>query len=149
MIAERQGNFDKMENDLRAIISQDPENASALNALGYSMVLHTKRFQEAYDLIYRAYLLQPNSAAIVDSMGWVLFKRGELKQALYYIKKAMTMMPDPEIAAHLGEIYWQMGDRDLARKAWAQGLKKSPNHKNIITTMYRLNASVINPESIK
>ena len=149
MIAERQGNFDKMENDLRAIISQDPENAEALNALGYSMVLHTKRLQEAYDLIYRAYLLRPNSAAIVDSMGWVLFKRGELKKALYYIKKAMAMMPDPEIAAHLGEIYWRMGDRDLARQAWAQGLKKSPNHKNIITTMYRLNASVIDPESIK
>ena len=149
MIAERQGNFDKMENDLRAIISQDPENAQALNALGYSMVLHTKRLQEAYDLIYRAYLLRPNSAAIVDSMGWVLFKRGELKKALYYIKKAMAMMPDPEIAAHLGEIYWRMGDRDLARQAWAQGLKKSPNHKNIITTMYRLNASVIDPESIK
>ena len=149
MIAERQGNFDEMENDLRTIISIDPENASALNALGYSLVLHTKRLQEAYDLIYRAYLLQPNSAAIVDSMGWVLFKRGELKQALYYIKKAMAMMPDPEIAAHLGEIYWQMGDRDLARQAWAQGLKKSPNHKNIITTMYRLKASVINPESIK
>ena len=149
MIAERQGNFDKMENDLRAIISQDPKNASALNALGYSMVLHTKRLKEAYDLIYRAYLLQPNSAAIVDSMGWVLFKRGELKKALYYIKKAMAMMPDPEIAAHLGEIYWQMGDRDLARQAWAQGLKKSSKHKNIITTMYRLNASVISPESIK
>ena len=149
MIAERQGNFDEMENDLRTIISIDPENASALNALGYSLVLHTKRLQEAYDLIYRAYLLQPNSAAIVDSMGWVLFKRGELKKALYYIKKAMAMMPDPEIAAHLGEIYWQMGDRDLARQAWAQGLKKSPNHKNIITTMYLLKASVINPESIK
>ncbi|MAA55812.1 MAG: hypothetical protein CMK43_11810 [Porticoccaceae bacterium] len=149
MIAERQGNFDKMENDLRAIISQDPENAEALNALGYSMLLHTKRLQEAYDLIHKAYLLQPNSAAIVDSMGWVLFKQGELKKALYYIKKAMAMMPDPEIAAHLGEIYWQMGDRDLARQAWAQGLKKSPNHKNIITTMYRLNASVINPENIE
>ena len=149
MIEERQGNFHEMENDLRAILSQDPDNASALNALGYSMVLHTTRLQEAYDLIYKAYLLQPDSAAIIDSMGWVLFKQGEIKKALHYIKKAMTMMPDPEIAAHLGEIYWHMGDKALARRAWAQGLKKSPNHENIITTMYRLNASVIAPENIK
>ena len=149
MIEERQGNFHEMENDLRAIISQDPDNASALNALGYSMVLHTTRLQEAYDLIYKAYLLQPDSAAIIDSMGWVLFKKGEIEKALRYIKRAMKLMPDPEIAAHLGEIYWHMGDKALARRAWAQGLKKSPNHENIITTMYRLNASVIAPENIK
>ena len=149
MIAERLGNFNDMENDLRTIINQDPENASALNALGYSMVLHTNRFPEAYDLIYKAYLLQPDSAAIIDSMGWVLFKQGDIKKALHYIKKAMAMMPDPEIAAHLGEIYWHMGDKDLARQAWAQGLKKNPNHENIVTTMHRLNASLIAPEHSK
>ncbi len=94
-------------------------------------------------------MLKPDSAAIIDSMGWVLSKQGDIKKALHYIKKAMAMMPDPEIAAHLGEIYWHMGDKDLARQAWAQGLKKNPNHENIITTMHRLNASLIAPEHSK
>jgi tetratricopeptide (TPR) repeat protein len=141
MIAEQQGDFARAELDLRSIISLDASNAAAMNALGYTMVLHTQRLDEAYDLIQRAYALQPNSAAIIDSMGWVLYKLGETDKALGYAMRAMEMMPDPEIAAHLGEIYWVMGNRKLAFETWHRGLRKTPDHDNIVTTMRRLGAS--------
>jgi tetratricopeptide (TPR) repeat protein len=141
MIAEQQGNFARAELDLRSIISLDASNAAAMNALGYTMVLHTQRLDEAYDLIQRAYALQPNSAAIIDSMGWVLYKLGETDKALGYLMRAMEMMPDPEIAAHLGEIHWVMGNRKLAFETWHRGLRKTPDHDNIVTTMRRLGAS--------
>tara|TARA_B110001450_G_scaffold184685_1_gene172757 strand:+ start:3302 stop:5116 length:1815 start_codon:yes stop_codon:yes gene_type:complete len=141
MIAEQQGDFARAELDLRSIISLDASNAAAMNALGYTMVLHTQRLDEAYDLIQRAYALQPDSAAIIDSMGWVLYKLGETDKALGYLMRAMEMMPDPEIAAHLGEIHWVMGNRKLAFETWHRGLRKTPDHDNIITTMRRLGAS--------
>ena len=141
MIAEKQGNFARAELDLRVIIAQDSNNAAAINALGYTMVLHTQRLDEAYDLIQKAYTLQPESPAIIDSMGWVLYKRGENEKALGYLERAMEMMPDPEIAAHLGEIHWVMGNREMALKAWQRGLQRVPEHENIVTTMQRLGAS--------
>lgn len=141
MIAEQQGDFAGAELDLRSIISLDASNAAAMNALGYTMLLHTQRLDEAYDLIQRAYALQPNSAAIIDSMGWVLYKLGETDKALGYLMRAMEMMPDPEIAAHLGEIQWVMGNRKLAFETWHRGLRKTPDHDNIVTTMRRLGAS--------
>ena len=141
MIAEQQGDFARAELDLRSIISLDASNAAAMNALGYTMVLHTQRLDEAYDLIQRAYALQPDSAAIIDSMGWVLYKLGETDKALGYLMRAMEMMPDPEIAAHLGEIHWVMGNRKLAFETWHRGLRKTPDHDNIVTTMRRLGAS--------
>jgi tetratricopeptide (TPR) repeat protein len=141
MVAERQDNFALAEQDLRTLIAQDENNASALNALGYSMVVHTDRQDEAYSLIKRAYLLNPGDPAIIDSMGWVLFKLGELAQALEYLQKALDLLPDPEIAAHLGEVQWVMGNPEAALKTWQLGLQQAPDHPIIIEAMDRLGAT--------
>tara|TARA_B100001093_G_scaffold85840_1_gene77623 strand:+ start:12993 stop:14753 length:1761 start_codon:yes stop_codon:yes gene_type:complete len=142
MLAEQQGDFSLAESDLLKIISRDADNVSALNALGYTMLLNTDRLDEAFNFIKRAYILKPDSPAIIDSMGWALFKRGEMIEALDFLKRAMAKMPDPEIAAHLGEIYWTLGDEVKAIKTWNQGLKRVPNAVQIISTMKRLGISL-------
>ncbi len=142
MVAEQQDNFALAEQDLRALIAQDQNNATALNALGYTMILHTDRHDEAHALIKRAYLLNPGDPATIDSMGWVLFQMGELEKALAHLQKAIGIMPDPEIAAHLGEVQWSLGDRDSAIQTWTKGLELAPGHKTIVTTMRRLNAEL-------
>ncbi|MBT7374610.1 MAG: tetratricopeptide repeat protein [Porticoccaceae bacterium] len=148
MLAEQQDNFALAEQDLRTLISLDENNATALNALGYTMVLHTDRHQEAYGLIKRAYLLNPGDPATIDSMGWVLFQMGELQEALEYLEKAMGIMPDPEIAAHLGEVYWTLGNPEEALKSWRLGLEQAPGHQSIVETMQRLGASETEPTEV-
>lgn len=138
MVAEQLDNFELAEQDLRALIALDGNNATALNALGYTMILHTDRLDEAHRLIKRAYLLNPGDPAIIDSMGWILFHLGQLPEALEYLQKAMNLLPDPEIAAHLGEVQWIMGDRDTALQTWHQSLQQAPEHPIILETMQRL-----------
>ena len=140
MVAELENNFALAEQDLRALLALDENNSTALNALGYTMILHTDRLEEAYTLIKRAYLLNPGDPAIIDSMGWVLFVMGEAEQALPHLEKAMTIMPDPEVAAHLGEVQWVLGDRQAALQTWNQGLTQTPGHRTIKSTMQRLGA---------
>jgi len=147
MVAEQDNNFALAEQDLRALIAQDQNNATALNALGYTMILHTDRLEEAHTLIKRAYLLNPGDPATIDSMGWVLFQMGELDQALVHLKKAISIMPDPEIAAHLGEVLWALGEKADALETWIKGLQQSQGHKTIVTTMQRLGADISGTES--
>ena len=141
MVAEQQDNFALAESDLRILLAQDENNATILNALGYTMALHTDRQQEAYDLIIRAYNLSPNSPSIIDSLGWVLFKLGRAQEALTYLEQAYNMVSDPEIAAHLGEVYWVLGNSEQALELWSKTLKQHPNHQEIMQTMLRLGAS--------
>ena len=141
MVAEQQDNFALAESDLRILLAQDENNATILNALGYTMALHTDRQQEAYDLIIRAYNLSPNSPSIIDSLGWVLFKLGRIQEALTYLEQAYSIVSDPEIAAHLGEVYWVLGNSERALELWSQTLEQHPNHREIVQTMVRLGAS--------
>jgi tetratricopeptide (TPR) repeat protein len=129
--------LDIMEADLKAIISEDPENADALNALGYSLADHTERFAEALSYVERALALKPNDPAILDSMGWVQFRLGKLEVALQYLRKALGLMPDGEIAAHLGEVLWTMGRRDEAWSTWDGALKRNPEHKYLLRVIGR------------
>ena len=138
MVAEQQDDFALAEQDLRAILAQDQNNATVLNALGYTMILHTERREEAFELIAKAYQLEPKDPSIIDSMGWALFKLGKAEQALDYLKQAFAIMPDPEIAAHLGEVHWTLDNRQAASTVWQQGLQSTPDHKGIINTMLRL-----------
>lgn len=140
MVAEQQHNFALAEQDLRALLAQDEDNSTALNALGYTMIMHTDRSEEAHRLIKRAYLLNPGDPAIIDSMGWVLFILGEAEQALAHLEKAMALLPDPEIAAHLGEVQWFLGNKQAALQTWRHGLEQAPNHPAINSTMQRLGA---------
>ncbi len=129
---------DKAETDLRRIIEAEPDNAVALNALGYILTTRTDRLEEARTYIERALRLDPENPAILDSMGWVLFREGQLQPALEYLKKAWEAYPDPEVAAHYGEALWMTGEEEQARIVWQEGLDQDPDHEILRETIQRL-----------
>ncbi len=141
MLAEKNDDLEKLEQDLRTIISIDADNAIALNALGYTLADRTDRYQEAAELIRRAMALNPNDPAVIDSMGWVEFRLGNLQQSLQYLQQAYGMMPDHEIAAHLVEVLWVMDQRQQARQVWQEALQKNPDSELLKAVMERLNPS--------
>jgi tetratricopeptide (TPR) repeat protein len=128
----------KAEADLKQIIEQDPENAVALNALGYILTTRTDRLREARSYIEKALSLDPENPAILDSMGWVLFLEGRLEPALEHLSRAWSAYPDPEVAAHYGEALWMSGAEDQARIIWEKGLEQDPDHKVLNETIDRL-----------
>ncbi|MGV6807709.1 MAG: tetratricopeptide repeat protein [bacterium] len=135
---ERLDRFHQAEVDLRAIIDLDENNAMALNALGYTLTLHTDRYQEAHDLIVRALEIDPDDPAALDSMGWVLYHLGRHEEALAYLQRAFEKLNDPEVAAHLGEVFWATGERDVATEIWQKTLEEHPDNPIILETMERL-----------
>lgn len=138
MLAERMGRVDVLEKDLRTILAREPDNAQALNALGYTLADSTKRYDEALTLISRALALSPKDFYVLDSMGWVLYRLGRFDEALGYLHKARAMRNDPEVAAHLGEVLWVKGDRDAARKTWDAALRDKPNDEKLLEVIKRL-----------
>lgn len=126
------------EADLRKVLAADPDSADALNALGYTLVDRTDRLDEATTLIEKAIKLKPDEPAIIDSYGWAQYRLGNLGEAEKLLRKAYSRQPDSEVAAHLGEVLWVSGDRDEARRIWAQGRKKDAANKILIETMKRL-----------
>jgi tetratricopeptide (TPR) repeat protein len=137
---EKMGDIGILERDLRKVIEQEPDHAQALNALGYTLADETTRFEEAFELISKAYTLMPESAAILDSMGWVHYRRGNLDEAIKFLEKAAAADKDGEIAAHLGEVYWAKGWRDKAMKVWMDALQRDPENPYVVSTMERLQA---------
>ncbi len=138
---EKLGKADLAEADLRQIIKTSEDDARALNALGYLLTLHsssTGNLDEARKLLDRALELEPDDAAVIDSAGWLQFKLGNLPQAKSLLKKAYGKAPDPEIAAHLGEVMWSMGDKDEARTLLQGALKEAPDHQVLKETLDRL-----------
>ena len=135
---ERSGQIDAMEQDMRTILEDDPDNATTLNALGYSLTNNTDRYEEAVALIERALELSPNDAAAQDSLGWVYFKMGRLEEARELLEAAYAQLPDPEVAAHLGETLWEMGLGDEARIIWNRVLSRDPNNAHVRETVDRL-----------
>jgi tetratricopeptide (TPR) repeat protein len=126
------------ETELRRILADDPDDPRALNALGYVLTLHTDRYDEAEALIARALQFEPDDPAILDSMGWVAFKKGDLERALEYLSTAHASFPDPEVAAHYGEVLWVLGRREEAREVWREALETSPDHSVLRETVDRL-----------
>jgi len=131
--------LDIMESDFKAILAEDPDNAEALNALGYSLADRTERFAEALSYIERALALKPDDPAILDSMGWVQFRLGNSERALEYLRKALALMPDGEIAAHLGEVLWTLGRHNEARGTWEAALDRDPDHEYLLRSISRYN----------
>ena len=131
---------DKAEADLKRLVELDPEDANALNALGYTLADRTQRFEEALGYIRRALEIEPEAAAMVDSLGWVMYRMGNAKEALVQLRKAFELQPDPEVAAHLGEVLWQSGQREQARAIWQRGLELDPDNVVLKDTMQRLDA---------
>ena len=140
LYAADNGDIDLAVSDFKVILSADPENADALNALGYTLADQTDRYQEAMDYILKAHQLKPDNAAILDSLGWVLYKLGKYQEALKYLHKAAISNPDAEIAAHLGEVLWMMGNRDQANEVWNKALTTEPDSEKLKEVMRRLQA---------
>jgi tetratricopeptide (TPR) repeat protein len=138
MLAEKIDRIDILENDLRAIIEREPENAQALNALGYTLANRTERYQEALELITRALEISPDDFYILDSMGWVLYRLGRLEDSVPYLERAREIRNDPEVAAHLGEVLWVMGDKDGARDVWDSALRDRPDDRILLDVIERL-----------
>ncbi|MFK8397817.1 tetratricopeptide repeat protein [Pseudomonas sp. BGr12] len=141
MLAEKRNDLAQMEQDLRLIIQREPDNAMALNALGYTLADRTTRYSEARDLIQKAHSLNPDDPAILDSLGWVNYRLGNLSEAETYLRKALERFPDHEVAAHLGEVLWAQGKQSEARKVWAAALQSQPDSAVLRDTMLRLTGS--------
>lgn len=135
LIAERLNRFDVLERNLRKLILLKPEDPRAYNALGYSLADRSLRLDEAQQLIDKALSLAPNDAYIIDSKGWLLYRRGETAAATEALQKAFDLRSDPEIAAHLGEVLWVSGNHDEARKTWKDAAKTSPGNQVLTDTI--------------
>ncbi|WP_233201217.1 tetratricopeptide repeat protein [Chromobacterium alticapitis] len=140
LVSDVMGNVGNAERDLRAILKDKPDDVQALNALGYTLANRTTRYREAYGYIDKALKAEPENPVIQDSMGWVSFKQGKLETARKYLEKAYGAMPDPEVAAHLGEVLWRQGLREQAMSLWDKELAAHPGHEVILETMRRLGA---------
>ena len=138
MLAEKTDRLDTLESSLRKLIQLRPEHAHAYNALGYSLADRNIRLPEARGLIEKALALAPNDAFIIDSMGWVMYRLGEVESALTHLQRAYTERQDSEIASHLVEVLWVAGRRDEAQKVWSDALQKYPDNEALINTMKRM-----------
>ena len=138
LMAEKVDRLDMTEADLLKVISKEPDNADALNALGYTLADRTSRFKEAQEYIRRAAALVPDDPAILDSLGWVSYRLGEMDEALKWLSKAFEMLEDAEIAAHYGEVLWHADQKDKAREVWGKGKVKNANNPVLNETLDRL-----------
>lgn len=141
MQAEKRNDLAQMEKDLRLIIKRDPDNAMALNALGYTLSDRTTRYDEAKVLIEQAHKLNPEDPAVLDSLGWVNYRLGNLDEAERLLRQALERFPDQEVAAHLGEVLWANGKQREARQIWEKFLKEQPESPVLRGTIKRLTGS--------
>lgn len=132
LAAEKLDLLDMHERDLRHLLKKDPNNAHALNALGYTLADRTSRHREALALIEQALALRPDDPFIMDSMGWVQYRLGNLPEAIKYLRRAMALRNDAEIAAHLGEVLWVNGDRAGAESIWRRALEGTPDNEVLL-----------------
>ena len=137
LIAVGLGYLELAESDLRQIISVQPDNAAAINALGYTLADLTDRYDEAEELIFLAYELQPDDASIIDSMGWISYRLGRLPEAEAYLREAWKVMRNAEVAAHLGEVLWVRGQKEEARSTWQLGIQMESDNEVLLNTMQR------------
>ena len=138
LMAERIKKLDVLEADLKKILAQYPDDAEALNALGYSLLDNAGRYAEAEKYLQHALKLQPNEAVIMDSFGWLQFKLGKLEQALDYLERAYAKQPESEIAAHLSEVLWVLGRKDEAKKIFNKAMKKASDDEYLLDFQKRI-----------
>lgn len=139
LTAEKLDRFDVLESNLKRVIQVKPDHAHAYNALGYSLADRNLRLAEAKELIEKALELAPEDYYIIDSMGWVLYRMGDLKGAVRYLRQAWEGRPDGEIGAHLGEVLWVLGEREEARRVWGEAHKLAPENETLQKTLKRFN----------
>lgn len=137
LTAEKLDMLERAEADLRKVLSKEPDNANALNALGYTLADRTQRYEEAKKFILKAAQLLPDDPAILDSLGWVYYRLGEYQTAIKWLRKAFAQLEDAEIAAHLGEVLWVSGQQTEAEKIWQRGLEVNKQHSLLLNTIKR------------
>jgi tetratricopeptide (TPR) repeat protein len=136
-VAEKLGRMAQAEEYLRKLIALRPQHAHAYNALGYSLTDRGERLDEALALLTEALRLAPDDPFILDSMGWLMFRRGDAPAALTYLARAFAERPDPEIAAHYGEVLWAAGKQDEAQRIWAEATQAHPANEVLAQTIKR------------
>ncbi len=137
LTAEKLERFDLLESNLKKLIEVRPDHAHAYNALGYSLAERNLRLAEARKLVEKAIELAPEDYYIVDSLGWVQYREGDLKAAASTLRRAYDGRPDAEIGAHLGEVLWKLGRRDEASRIWQESLKTAPDNETLLKTIKR------------
>ena len=138
MLAEKMGNIADMERLLRQVIALKPDYQHAYNALGYSLAERGIRLPEAKELIQKALNYAPDDPFITDSLGWVEFRMGNKAEAARILENAYKSRPDADIAAHLGEVLWSLGQRDRAQSVWKEGLLLNAENETLLETLKRL-----------
>ncbi|VVD70458.1 tetratricopeptide repeat protein [Pandoraea terrigena] len=141
MVAELNKHYEVMEKAMRRVMASQPENAQAYNALGYSLTVRNTRLPEALKLLQKASSLAPEDPYIMDSLGWVKYRLGDRTQALELLRRAYGIQAQAEIGAHLGEVLWESGQQDEARKTWREALKLDGDDDTLRATMKRYNVT--------
>ncbi len=137
MTGQRFDRLDILEADLRRVIEIDPDNADALNALGYTLTDQTDRHEEALVLIEKALSMKPDEAAFIDSMGWVQYRLNNYEEALIHLRRALELFQNDEVAAHLGEVLWVTGEQEEAVRVWEEALELAPDSDILKDTIKR------------
>jgi tetratricopeptide (TPR) repeat protein len=137
LVAERLDRLDILEADLGILLEKNPEDVNALNALGYTLVDKTSRLKEAQKYLEQAIKLKPDDPVIIDSYGWLQFKLGNHQKALEFLRRAFQENPDPEIAAHLGEVLWVSGRIREAKAVWRKALVADPESDYLLNVKDR------------
>ena len=137
LTAEKLGKLDIAVKDLESIVKREPENAQALNALGYTLVDKTAELERGLALIQKAFLLAPNDPSIHDSMGWAYYRLGQHDEALKYLRRAFEKLKDAEVAAHLGEVLWVAGEHEAAKEIWNTALQQKPDDDLLLNVMQK------------
>ena len=132
------GRVDAGLADLRRILDAEPGHVAALNAYGYVLAEQKQEYSKALPFVEQALRLQPDSPAILDSLGYIHLRQGKHDDALPLLQRAWTLQPDPEVAAHLGELLWLTGRRDEAGKVWREGLALEPANRSILALQEKL-----------
>lgn len=138
LLYQEQGRIRRSANTLRSLVRDLPDDAGLLNALGYLLTDEMGRHKEALGYLQKALALEPNNAAIIDSMGWVLFNLGNFESALVHLERAYELFPDPEVAAHIVDTQWALGNHDLALQLLRQKLEESPESVHLRELTQRL-----------
>lgn len=144
MAAEKNGHYELMESVLRKIMTEQPDNPQAYNALGYSLADRNERLDEADKLIEKASALAPNDAFIMDSLGWIKYRKGDTADATKLLKRAYDLQPNAEIGAHLGEVLWKSGDQTQALDTWRRARKLEPDNETLVKTLERFQVNANN-----
>ncbi|MGB9093731.1 MAG: tetratricopeptide repeat protein [Gallionella sp.] len=139
MMADKIGKPGVFEELMRKLIRIKPDYAQAYNALGYGMLERNERIPEAMGLVEKALQLAPNDPSIMDSVGWGYYRSGKLDESVKMLRRAYSSNPDPEIAAHLGEVLWMRGDKDEAKKIWQDSLKDHPGNEPLQAVIRKFN----------